>query len=59
MKRFFLGVLFLNLLAEGVAAYFLIAAPERALAEGKLHGVMWARNYGFAALAMASAVFRK
>ncbi len=57
MKRFFIGVLILNLLAEGLAAFFLITAPENLFAEGQLEGVLWARMYGFAALAVASAVF--
>ena len=57
MKRFFIGVLVLNLLAEGLAAFFLITAPENLFAEGQLEGVIWARNYGFAALAIASTVF--
>ncbi len=53
MKTYFSVILILNLLFEGVAAAALIFAPEAALAPGD--SLTWARNYGFAALAMAGA----
>ena len=53
MKTYFSIILTLNLLFEGMAAAVLIIAPESALAPGD--SVIWARNYGFAALAVASA----
>ena len=52
MKTYFSIILVLNLLFEGIAAAVLIVAPESALAAGD--SVTWARNYGFAALAVAS-----
>lgn len=52
MKTYFSVILILNVLFEGLAAAALIFAPQSALAPGD--GVTWARNYGFAALAMAS-----
>jgi len=52
VKTYFTIVLVLNILFEGLAAAALIFAPEAALAPGD--SVTWARNYGFAALAMAS-----
>ena len=57
MKYFFFGVLILNLLVEGLAAVTLIGSPELQFPEGQVQGVMWARTYGFAAFAIASAVF--
>ena len=53
MKIFFSVVLVLNLLMEAMAAIMLISNPE---AQGEaLATATWARNYGFAALAIASA----
>ena len=57
MKAFFITVLVLNLLTEGMAALVLTTSPESFFAEGQVDGVMWARSYGFAALAIASAGF--
>lgn len=57
MKNFFTGVLILNLLIEGMAALTLIGAPQTLFAEGQVVAAMWARNYGFAALAVGSTVF--
>jgi len=53
MQRYFSTVLILNLVFEATAAVALIAFPEAALAQGE--ALLWPRNYGFAALAMASA----
>jgi len=57
MKNLFIGFLVLNLLLEGLAAVFLISGPQGALSVAKADGMMWAMNYGFAAVAIASAVF--
>jgi len=56
MKVFFICVLILNLLLEGLAAASLIGGPQGIFAEVQPDGGMWAMNYGFAALAIASAV---
>lgn len=57
MKVFFISVLVLNLLLEGFAAFSLIAGPQGIFAEVQPASGMWAMNYGFAALAFATAVF--
>lgn len=57
MKIFFVSVLVLNLLFEGAAAAALIFGPEGAFSGIHPEGGMWAMNYGFAAAAVASAVF--
>ena len=57
MKIFFTSVLILNLLLEGLAAASLIGGPQGIFSEAHPEGGMWAMNYGFAALAFASAVF--
>ncbi len=57
IKIFFISVLVLNLLLEGLAAFSLIAGPQGIFAEVQPESGMWAMNYGFAALAIASAVF--
>lgn len=57
MKIFFIVVLVLNLLTEGFAAIALISGPQGISALGQIEGGMWAMNYGFAAIAIASAIF--
>ena len=57
MRIFFVAVLVLNLLLEGAAGTALIFGPEGAFSDVRPEGGMWAMNYGFAALAIASAVF--
>jgi hypothetical protein len=57
MKKVFTGMLMLNLLVEAVAASFLIGSPDTLFPEGPAAGITWARNYGFAALAMGSTIF--
>ena len=57
MKWVFITALVLNLLVEGLAAFSLISLPDPAVAEGALSAVSWSRNYGFAALAIASTIF--
>ena len=56
MKAFFISVLVMNLLLEGLAAASLIGGPQ-GLANIQPETGMWAMNYGFAALAIASAIF--
>lgn len=56
MKNLFIGVLIANLLIEWFAAFVLISAPESLFAGASAEGALWARNYGFAALAVGSAV---
>ena len=57
MRAFFITVLVLNLLLEALAGVALILGPEGLLSEARPEGGMWAMNYGFAALAISSAVF--
>ena len=56
MKMFFTSVLILNLLLEALAAASLIGGPQ-GLANIQPETGMWAMNYGFAVIAIASAVF--
>ena len=58
MKRMFVGFLVLNLLLEGLAGAFLIGGPQGILSDAQSpDGVSWAANYGFGAIAIASAIF--
>lgn len=58
MKNIFVGFLVLNLLIEGLAAAFLIGGPQGILSDAQSpDGILWAANYGFAAIAIASAIF--
>jgi hypothetical protein len=57
MRIFFISVLVLNLLLEGTAGSALILGPQGIFSETAPEAGMWAMNYGFAALAIASAVF--
>ena len=56
MKIFFILVLVLNMLFEGAAGFALILGPEGAGLEPMPAGGNWQLNYGFAALAIASAI---
>ena len=56
MKIFFIVVLVMNLLFEGAAGIALIMAPEGIGLEPMPVGGNWQLNYGFAALAVASAI---
>jgi len=55
MKIFFISVLVLNLLLEGLAAAGLIAGPT-GISNIQPETGMWAMNYGFGAIAIASAI---
>ena len=57
MKNIFTGFLVLNLLLEGVAAVTLIGGSLGIFSIPQLEAGMWAMNYGFAAAAIASAIF--
>ncbi len=57
MKALFIIFLILNLLLEGTAAAFLIGGPQGISSEVQSANGMWAMNYGFAAIAIASAIF--
>jgi hypothetical protein len=58
VKKIFVGFLVLNLLLEGLAAAFLIGGPQGILSDVRSpDGILWAANYGFAAIAIASAIF--
>ena len=57
MKIFFTSVLVLNLLLEALAAASLIGGPQ-GLANIQPETGMWAMNYGFAVIAIASASAR-
>jgi hypothetical protein len=54
LKILFIVVLVLNFLFEGAAGVALILGPEGALSDFRPEDGMWAMNYGFAALAVAS-----
>jgi len=57
MKNLFTGYLVLNLLLEGLAATTLIGAGLGIIAVADLESGIWSMNYGFAAVAIASAIF--
>ena len=56
MKTFFIIGLALNLAFEGLAGFLLITGPTGLSAPEISPGGMWGMNYGFAALAIASAI---
>lgn len=57
MKKLYSAVLIANLIIEGIGATVLFVAPGFLVDEGNPSAVLWARNYGFVALAVGSAVF--
>lgn len=57
MKRTFVAYLVLNLLLEGIAAFTLVGAGLGLFTIAGLESGMWSMNYGFAAIAIASAIF--
>jgi len=58
VRKIFVGFLVLNLLLEGLAAALLIGGPQGILSDAQSpDGVLWAANYGFAAIAIASTIF--
>ena len=57
MKNLFTGFLFLNFLLEFVAGVVLIGASLGLLSVAQLETGMWSMIYGFAALAVATAIF--
>lgn len=57
MKKLFTGFLFLNFLLEIVAGAVLIGATLGLLSVAQLETGMWSMIYGFAALAVATAIF--
>ena len=57
MKKLYSAILIANLLIECVGASALFAAPEFLVDTGNASAMLWARNYGFVALAVGSAVF--
>jgi len=57
MKTLFTVFLVLNLLAETLAAFTLIGGPLGLQAPEPIEGSRWAMNYGFAVIAIASAIF--
>ena len=57
MKNLLIGYLVLNLLLEGLAAVLIISGPQGVPSVANADGMMWAMNYGFAAAAIASALF--
>lgn len=56
MKIAFTVFLVLTTLAETLAAVTLIGGPAGISAAGQIEGGMWAMNYGFAVICIASAV---
>lgn len=57
MKNLFTTYLVLNLLLEGIAAVTLVGAGLDLFAIDQFESGMWSMNYGFAAIAIASALF--
>jgi hypothetical protein len=57
MRKLFTGYLVINLLLEGLAAIALIGGTLELFSIEQLETGMWAMVYGFAALAIASAIF--
>ncbi len=57
MRVLFIGFLVLNLLLEALGAVLLISGPQGILSELRPEEGMWNVNYGFAAIAIASALF--
>ena len=57
MKNLFTGFLFLNFLLEIVAGVVLIGATLGLFSVAQLETGMWSMIYGFAALAVATAIF--
>jgi hypothetical protein len=57
MKNLFTGFLVINLLLEGLAGAALIGGTLELFTIEQLETGMWAMVYGFAALAIASAIF--
>ena len=57
MKKLFTTYLVLNLFLEGIAAVTLIGAAVGLFTIAQLESGTWSMNYGFAAIAIASAIF--
>lgn len=57
MKTLFTAYLLLNLILEGIAAVTLVGAGLGLFTIAQLESGMWSMNYGFAAIAIASALF--
>jgi len=57
VKNVFITYLILNLILEGIAAVTLVGAGLGLFSVPQLESGMWSMNYGFAAIAMASALF--
>jgi len=57
MKKLFTTYLVLNLILEGVAAVTLIGAGLGLITIAQLESGMWSMNYGFAVIAIATALF--
>lgn len=57
MRKLFITYLVLNLALEGIAAVTLIGAGLGLFTIAQLESGMWSMNYGFAAIAIASALF--
>lgn len=56
MKKLLNIMLILNFFTEAPAGVLLVFSPASVLPAGQIEGAIWARNYGVAALAMASMV---
>lgn len=57
MKTLFTTYLLLNLILEGIAAVTLVGAGLGLFTIAQLESGVWSMNYGFAAIAIASALF--
>ena len=54
MKKVLNFALVLNFLTDGPVGVFLVLSPESFLPAGQVEGLLWVRNYGVAALTVAS-----
>jgi len=57
LKNLFITYLVLNLILEAIAAFTLIGAGLGLITIAQLESGLWSMNYGFAAIAIASALF--
>jgi hypothetical protein len=57
MKKVLNTALILNFLTDGPVGVFLVFSPQTFLPAGQVEGILWVRNYGVAALAVASMIF--
>jgi hypothetical protein len=57
MKKLLNTALILNVVTDGPGGLFLLFSPQSFLPADQVEGLFWVRNYGVAALAVASMIF--